>query len=72
MSDEIPFTAKESIGNVTVTVYPTGHVHIEIKPDPSEEIKEKINKKLQNYKGKIISSKEALEIAELINNSLRW
>jgi hypothetical protein len=69
-SEEIPFTAKGKCGPVTVTVYPTGHVHIEITPDPDERVKENINKKLQSYKGKIISSKEATEIAELINSLL--
>lgn len=69
--EEVPFVVKENIDAVTVTVYPTGHVHVEIKPEPTEIIKEKINKKLQNYKGKIINSKEALEIAQLVNNYLR-
>ena len=71
MSEEIPFTAKAKHGAVTVTVYPTGHVHIEIIPDPDEQTKEKINKKLQKYKGKIINDKEASEIAELVNSALR-
>jgi hypothetical protein len=71
MSEEIPFITRAKCDSVTVTVYPTGHVHIEIIPDPSEEVKERINKKLQSYKGKVINSKEANEIAELVNSSLR-
>lgn len=71
MSEEIPFTVRVKRDSVTVTVYPTGHVHIEIIPDPDEQTKEKINRKLQKYKGRIINDKEATEIAELVNSSLR-
>lgn len=70
MSQDIPFIVSEKYDNVIVTVYPTGHVHIEIEPEPNEKIKEKINLELQNYKGKIINSKEALQIAQIINSIL--
>lgn len=71
MSEDVPFIVSAKYDCVTVTVYPTGHVHIEITPDPDEVTKEKINKRLQDYKGKIINSKEANEIAQLVNSLLR-